>query len=146
MCRIQVKASPAIVGRILAIVAVTLLSACHKPLINVENSVNVNCPPGQMGPSGQTGSQQDDGPGLNCHTNQVLVPAGSPVPTNAVPINPVPADGKVPTGATCSSKAGSGTSHQCDAVNILGKACGIPATKKCHNTYDMTSTVCGCEC
>jgi hypothetical protein len=141
MTRMQVNALFTTVGRILAIVAVTLLSACHVPLVNVETRVDVKCPSGQMGPGGEPG---DPGPGVNCGLNKILVTAGTPVPTNAIPINPT--GGTIPTGATCSSQAGSAQSYKCNA-STLGFGCGItPQITKCHNTYNMTNTRCDCGC
>jgi len=136
MCRVQVNASLTIVGRILAIVAVTFLSACSAPFVNVETAVNLKCPSGQMGP--------EEGPGVNCGLNRIPIPAGDPVPSNAIPINPT--GGTIPNGSTCSSKAGSGPSFKCNA-NTLGFGCGItPETTKCHNTYNMQTTKCDCGC
>ena len=136
MCRMQVNASLTIVGRILAIVAVTFLSACSAPLVNVETAVNVKCPSGQM--------PEDTGPGVNCGLNKILVTAGTPVPTNAIPVNPT--GGTIPPDSRCSSNPAGGQSYKCNA-STLGFGCGItPQITKCHNTYNMGNTKCDCGC
>lgn len=132
MPRMQMDALFTIVGRTLAIAALSLLSAC------IETNVNVTCPPNGAGPG-------DPGPGISCGgSNKMTVAAGTPVAANAIPINPT--GGSVPAGSTCSSKAGSPQSYQCKAATV-GVGCGLtPGTTKCKDTYDMTSTACDCQC
>jgi hypothetical protein len=136
MHRMQMDASFTIAGRTLTIVALTLLlSACVK-----SNVINVTCQPG-------SGPEENDGTGFSCGgSNKMAVSAGTPVPANAIPINPT--SGTIPAGATCSAG-----SYKCKAAT-LGVGCGLtPATTKCKDTYNMqnlqpppTSSVCDCQC
>lgn len=135
MRRMQMDALFTIVGRTLTIVALTLLlSAC------VKSNVNVICRPG-------SGPEEEDGTGFSCGgSNKMAVAAGTPVPANAIPINPM--GGTIPAGATCSAG-----SYKCKAAT-LGVGCGLtPATTKCKDTYNMlnqtpppTNSVCDCQC
>lgn len=126
------------VRTVVAIMAIALLSACTVPLVQVETKVNVTCP------DGQSGDPSTEEPGVNCGgSNKIAVPAGTPVATNAVPVNPT--SGTIPPGATCSSANPGTQSFKCKA-GIPGASCGIPAVKKCRDTYNIGNTVCDCLC
>jgi hypothetical protein len=120
------------VRRTLIIMPLILLSACHV----METNVNVTCP--STGPG-------EPPPGFSCGgSNKQAVQANTSLATNVIAINPL--GGTIPTGAKCSSKAGSGQSYQCKAATV-GVGCGItPATTHCKDTYDIGTTMCDCQC
>jgi len=119
-----------IVRGTLAIVALTLLSAC------ITTNVKVTCP---------SGSGSEDGPGANCSTGQSYPPQNTLV--SSIPnVVTIPANQTIPPGATCSWNATQSLSSTICAATIPGQPCGFTAGKKCRDTYKISDSKCACLC
>lgn len=115
-----------IAGRTLAIVGLTLLSAC------INTTVNTTCPPGS-----------DSGPGISCSGNSaIILPANTLVSTIANVVT-IPANHTIPNGAVCKVDANT-ISTKCK-VGIPGQPCGFTGGK-CRDTYDTVTNIGKCEC
>jgi len=143
MPKMQMDALFTIVGGTLTIVALTVLSACHAPLLNVETMVDVKCPPGQGS------GQGDPGVGISCTGNSaIILPANTLVSTIANVVT-IPANQTIPPGAVCRVDA-THVSTKCKD-GIPGQPCGYTPGKKCRDTYIMdisnpNDKMCECRC
>jgi hypothetical protein len=128
MPRIQMDALFTIAGRVLTILALTLLSACIK-----SNVINVDC-------SG------DEKPGINCSTGAIQIPQGTLV-SSITNIVTIPVAGQtIPNGATCLYNANPLYNSTKCAGGVPGKPCGFTPGKVCRDTYHTTTSKCECRC